>query len=133
MTHRYLVALVKPNRLYGGYGLGWGKQLQCHMFDMYIFKNLFLQHICNITFLIVATPLLYACQKHLCGKIHTVYFSTHKVSHNFIIIFHVVLSCFINLSLTSYTSSNYTSYALYKQECYLVSRQTISILMSICL
>ena len=33
MTHRYLVALIKPSRLYSGNRLDWDKQLPYHMID----------------------------------------------------------------------------------------------------
>ena len=81
MTHRHLVALIKPRRLYSGNGVGWG-QTTAVAHAQHVFKCIFLQHMCSINFLIVATPLSYACPaSNTCWA--TVYFSLHKVSHNY--------------------------------------------------
>ena len=66
IKHSYLVALTKPSRIYSGNGLGWDKQMQCHMVN----KCLFLQHMHSTNFLqgiIVTIPLLYAYLQHLLG------------------------------------------------------------------
>ena len=95
LTHRHLVALIKPRRLYSGNGVGWGQTTEV-AHAQHVFECIFLQHMCSINFLIVATPLSYACPaSNTCTCWATVYFPyTRSV---IIIILHAMPSRYINL------------------------------------